>query len=118
MVNEKKSLCVKICGIEYAIVFCDQIENVSEDANEQVLGNIRFSDGLIQIRNEMSKDVTRQTLVHEILHGVFQHLGIEQQETQIDTLATAIYVLIRDNPLVIEYLSSSQRAVSTSVDTA
>lgn len=41
--------------------------------------------------------------LHEMLHGIFDHLGyVNHDEKKIDELANALYMVIQDNPEVFE----------------
>ena len=38
------------------------------------------------------------TFLHELIHTIFYHCDIEQDEHVVEALAQALYMIIKDNP--------------------
>ena len=65
-------------------------------------GEIIYNDLVINIR-PCSNGEMKHTLLHEMFHGIFEHLGYnEHDEKLIDGLANALYMIIEDNPKMFE----------------
>ena len=79
---------VNICGIPYKIEYCD--ENFSYDDH---FGRIVYSEGVIRINKNCSKEMRKEVLFHEIVHGILFHTGqyVHNDEPLVQALANAIY---------------------------
>lgn len=89
---------VKIGGKVYSVEITDKL--VLGSANHSA--EIQYSDLVIRIcpqaRQKMEAD-----LLHEIVHGLFAHMGMyDHEEEQVERLAAALYMLICDNPQMFE----------------
>lgn len=88
---------VNINGMIYGIVYVDQLE-------DDKVGEIDYTENIIRIEKH-SNQFMKVTLLHEIIHGIFFHLGFTEQDEQvISALAHAIYNFVRDNPELIKSL--------------
>lgn len=80
---------VKICGIPYEIIEKECIESSSG----RCLGLITYDEGTIEIRKGQQPDYYRQTLIHEVVHGMLVMIGrndLSEDETFVQSLALAI----------------------------
>ena len=85
---------VKIGGKIYSVTITDRLDMGSVNYN----GEICYRDLVIRIC-PCAEGNMEACLVHEIMHGIFAHLGYtEHDEKQIDELANALYMVIQDNP--------------------
>lgn len=65
-------------------------------------GEIDYSNLIIRIVPS-AKGRMEADLLHEIIHGVYDHLGYtNHDEKKIDELAQAIYMVIQDNPKIFD----------------
>lgn len=79
---------VKICGIPHRVVLCEDSFNVDTH-----FGQINYASCEIRLNRSLPKEAMEETLVHEILHGIFVHLGYNeeaQNEQMIQALANAL----------------------------
>jgi len=87
---------VKIGGLKYTVKISNNL------ANEGALGKISYSGLQIELQKAKLQNM-HATLLHEILHGIYYHLGYtEHDEKKIDELANALYALIVDNPTIFK----------------
>ena len=80
---------IKICGISYKIIEKECIESSSG----RCLGLITHDEGTIEIRKGQQPDYYRQTLIHEVVHGMLVMIGrndLSDDETFVQSLALAI----------------------------
>lgn len=63
---------VKIGGLDYSIIVANKVSE--EDPGCE--GMILFPKQEIRLQEGMAKDYTNQVLVHEIVHGIFDFLGM------------------------------------------
>ncbi|WP_203267586.1 hypothetical protein [Streptococcus uberis] len=83
---------VKIGGIVY------QIEVKNDLAGETGnWGETNLKKTTITLDSNMSKQRTDQTLVHEIVHGIFEEAGFEQDEDKVNRLGIVLYQVLKDN---------------------
>lgn len=63
---------VNICGIIHEI-----IETENEFTTVNVCGEINYKDCVIKIEKNATDDFKKETIAHEILHGILTHLGYD-----------------------------------------
>ena len=79
---------VKICGIPHKITLHEDSFDMGTH-----FGQINYGSCEIRLNKDLSKDIMEETLVHEILHGIFVHLGYNNEasnEQFVQALANAI----------------------------
>ena len=79
---------VMICGIPHKVIETED----SFDCDTH-LGQIDYKDATIKINKNMDQEIKRSTLCHEIVHGMFEHLGysdIANNETLVTALGNMI----------------------------
>ena len=102
--------CVKIGPFAFRISAPDTIPFDEADRAEQALGVISYVDHTIQIRSDLRFDPQNQrvVLMHEVLHGLFAHLGWEMSEGQVDCLSEHLVELFQDNPRLARILTGEE----------
>ena len=88
---------VRIGGVEYEIRYKGNLR----DGTELLYGQISYDDCHITLSESdgTSHQKRCQTLLHEILHGIRNHAGleIENGEEIVDMFAKGIYQALQDN---------------------
>lgn len=87
---------VKIGGIEYIVN-----KNTRPCKNDMnVDGEIIYDMGTIELREGSGecKDYQDMVFIHEVMHGIFHHMCIEQDEELIKKISMGLHQVIRDNP--------------------
>jgi hypothetical protein len=86
---------VKIGGMTYRVTLAEQIHT-----DQQIDGEIRYASGEITIKDAstFSQDYKEQVFLHECVHGIFEALGLKQDEGLTDKIAKGLHMLIKDNP--------------------
>ena len=82
-------MTVNICGIPHEIIETE--DGFNSDATH--FGQINYLKCNIRINKDMSETMKRETICHEMLHGMLVHLGYNEQsqdETFVQALANAI----------------------------
>lgn len=80
---------IKICGIPYEVKECE--DNFSADAAH--FGEVEYKKCVIRINKDMTDEMKKETLCHEILHAIMVHIGrndLTNDETLIQSLGNAI----------------------------
>ncbi|MFL0165608.1 hypothetical protein [Candidatus Clostridium helianthi] len=91
---------VKIGNINYEIVKT-QNELIFED--EPVDGTISFEESKIELNtSNKSKQYIEETFIHEMVHGIFNYMGINQSEKLVDKVTKGFHQLVIDNPGIFE----------------
>ena len=87
---------VKVGGLEYEIKLKDRI--LSDD-NQDCYGMCIAKDCVIELLNNVPKQRQDQTLVHEIMHAVFEEAGItdDNEEDIVNRLSLVWYQVLKDN---------------------
>lgn len=82
---------VDICGIPHEIIYKDDNFTAGGDA----LGEIHYKDAKIYIASGQSKEMEKQTLCHEIVHGILMHIGepgMSEDEGFVTKLGMAVAI--------------------------
>ena len=88
---------VKIGPITYTIT-----ENARYKA-ENLVGQIMYYESVIEMQPDLSPQMRRVGLFHEIFHGILLQGGFrEHDERLLDVLAHGVVRLLQDNPGLIE----------------
>ena len=81
-------MTVNICGIPHRIVECE--DNFNVDTH---FGQIDYKACEIHINKDMTEDAKKEAICHEMIHGIFVHLGYNDytnDEQLVQALANAI----------------------------
>lgn len=73
--------------------------------NESVLGTYLESKTEIQIRNNLSPSAQRNTVLHELIHAILQEYEQDSEEL-VRILTPALLAMLRDNPALVEFLTT------------
>lgn len=80
---------VNICGIPHEVIDVDYIEN----DNGRCVGQITYEDCIIKMKKGINSDYYKQTLIHEMIHGILSMIGrndLASDEVFVQSLASAI----------------------------
>ena len=80
---------VNICGITHEVIDVDYIES----DNGRCVGQITYEECIIKMRKGINSDYYRQTLIHEMMHGILSMIGrndLTSDEVFVQSLALAI----------------------------
>lgn len=84
---------LKVGGQIYKV---KRVKEVNQDVS--VLGTCNQEYGNILVCDAYSNSSTEMTFLHELLHAIFTHCNLPQDEDLIERLAQALYMVIVDNP--------------------
>jgi hypothetical protein len=88
---------VKVGAFTYQVEYDDRLEENGQ------LGRISLTASTIGIRPDMSPDLEKMTLIHEVLHGILFTAGLRDlDERVVDVLAHGIIQVARDNKGLLE----------------
>ena len=82
-------MIVNILGIPYTVEEVDRI-----DPDVRMFGQIDYPNQRILLEKGMAPEYAKQTLMHEILHGILEGLGyddINSDDQKVQSIATALY---------------------------
>lgn len=82
---------INILGVEYTV---QEVEVVNKE--EPRRGEVNLLTNIIKLDKEMPLSLKNQTLMHEILHAVFDLLGMDDlsnDESKVQAIAVAIYYI-------------------------
>jgi hypothetical protein len=85
---------VKIGGQTYDIKLLPQCTT----ENRMCDGQILYDKGIVELRNDLQGEYKEYVFTHEIIHGIFEFCGLEQDENMVDRIARALHMVIKDNP--------------------
>jgi hypothetical protein len=80
---------VNICGVPHKVV--EYEDKFDVDCH---YGQIDYKDCEIRINKDMAEDIKAETICHEMIHGIFVHLGYNDyanDEQFVQALGNAIY---------------------------
>lgn len=88
---------IRIGGVEYAVQnSCPSLN----DGENLLYGQIDYRESIIRISNLCEGHQLKCiTLLHEILHGIRNHAGldVENEEAVVDMFARGLYQVLQDN---------------------
>ena len=84
---------ITILGKPYQIHYVDKVD---DDDNS---GESNIRTGEIKVLNALTPHLSRETLLHEIIHIVSDELYLELSERQVAALSVGLYSVYRDNHL-------------------
>lgn len=87
---------VKVGGINYQVELVDLTTQRDEELGMQ-LGYCHYHKDLIEVNSKISKQRQEQTLVHEMMHAIYEEAGVQQDEDNVDVLAKVLYQVLKDN---------------------
>lgn len=83
----------KIGGVKYKVV---QVKGLAKEHG--LMGQISYDNLLIKIDEDLPQGRKEETLVHELVHGIFYEAGFEEQdEDMINRVGKVLYQVIQDN---------------------
>lgn len=88
---------VRIVGIDYKVEYVEVVNK-----SELRYGEIDFMNCVIRIDKTVPEAVQKQTLIHEILHGLCSALGfseLNENENAIHSLASELFCTLIDSPI-------------------
>lgn len=89
---------VKVGGKVYEV----HITNKLDLGNVNYSGEVNYSDLVIRICPQAQQKMEADFL-HELVHAIFSHLGYsDHDEKKVEELASALYMIIQDNPSMFE----------------
>ena len=91
---------INILGIPYEVVEVDTI-----DKSIRTFGQIDYSNQIIKLEKGMGKQYREQTLLHEIVHGIFEGLGYDDlnaDEEKVQGIASALYQVLSSQVIFSE----------------
>ena len=90
-VRGKVKRSINILGLNYTI---EEVDTVNKF--EPRKGEINYLSNEIRIDKNMPEDLKNQVLMHEILHAVFELLGMRElaeDEDKVQSIATALHLV-------------------------
>ena len=85
---------VKIGGQIYEVIR----PTVCDEEERNIDGQILYDKSIIKLQNELTGDYLNYVFMHEIMHGIFEFLGMKNDEKLVDKISRAVHMLIKDNP--------------------
>jgi hypothetical protein len=87
---------VKIGGRNYHVKILDEVSESDPTAD----GLCVIHKQEIRLKKDMDpeSDYCKNMFLHEILHGLFEMVGLDDEEDVIVRLSNGLYQLITDNP--------------------
>jgi len=80
---------VSICGIPHKVIYVQ--DHFDADTH---FGQIDYNKAKILLNADSADEIKAEALCHEILHGIFVHIGrndLAEDEMLVNTLSNAIY---------------------------
>lgn len=99
-------MTIRICGHDYTYG-----EEDPGTWNPSKWGWGDAHKGVIHIRSDMTLNIKQSTLLHEVMHQIAQLYDLENSkvgdEVWISVSAVALMQFIKDNPVVVDWLSTN-----------
>ena len=86
---------VKIGNLNYKVSFVNRVDN----GDARVDGQITYDALTIKLKPiEDNKEYVESVFIHEVVHGIFESMNLEQTEDIVDRLSKGFHQVILDNP--------------------
>ena len=92
---------VQILGMTYP-VRTEPNEHFVNNANGKIDGDAQY----ILIADALGPDKDRETLLHEVIHGISFAMCSDLTEHQVRSMANGLYAVLRNNPALVTYLTA------------
>lgn len=79
--------------------------SIVKKSNGETFGEWDSISMTIVVDKYLKNSMYKETLLHEVLHGLDYHNGINLTHKQIDALTAGLLQVIRDNPLLVRHLT-------------
>lgn len=81
---------VIICGIPYEVITKEVIDCEGEG---KTLGHIDYANQKITLREDLPEETRKETLIHEMIHGILCHIGRDDlnNEDFVQSMANALF---------------------------
>lgn len=89
---------IRILGFTFAVTQED-----GRDFNHA--GEIDHNLQRIRIKPNRAPDETRETLLHEVIHGIAYASAVDLSERKVRALTRALYAVLRENPDLVAFLT-------------
>lgn len=67
-------------------------------------GDIHFTKNEVRIAKDLAPDEERETLLHELIHGLDYAIGIDLSEAKTRALSASLFGLMAANPGLVDYI--------------
>lgn len=81
----------------------------SGDSNKKYMGRAYYKKRLIAIRKDMSDDIKKATLMHEIMHVITDSIGQDVSEKFIEGMENAMMEALRQNDWIGEFFKEDKK---------
>lgn len=103
---------IKIWGHNYKILKRKEPKYSIGNEVRSALGLFHANEHKIIVKSTMTPTQEIETLIHEILHGVFYYSNVNAhtdhdqkiEEHYVDTIANGITLILKDNPELLDYI--------------
>lgn len=92
---------VKVLYKTYEVLEEPNLHNAEAD----LYGEIDYQNEIISINSAASINQKKATIVHEAIHALDEMYRIGLEEEHVEKLGNAIYMMIVDNPELIDHLA-------------
>ena len=86
---------LKIISSFYSIEY---IKGLRDTDNNRLAGQIDYRIKKVSVERNIPRQKQLQTIIHEILHGISEELGIPMNEKFVRAVSRAMLCVILDNP--------------------
>lgn len=83
-----------------------RVEFVTSIDDGESAGIVDYEAGAIQIQDSLPPDERKSTLLHELIHGTADGMGLEWEEDRVAETERVIFALMRDNPTAVRWMLS------------
>lgn len=91
--------------VEVKIGYKDySVEKVNDlnDGRNILYGQILYDEEKIKLKSDLTQNMLKCTLLHEVVHGIDEQNAINLTEEQVEKLGVGLYQFIRDNPEIFK----------------
>jgi hypothetical protein len=105
-----KPTVIRLLGVDIQIEFCKNEDG--GDISKDVYGEWDSDTSEIKIHSDLPDHHKKITLLHELLHGVDEFLGLGLPHKTVYAISQSLYAVMKDNRKMIEWIMEDDSSLS------
>ena len=85
-----------------------QVPHLMSDDYRKLVGQIDFLNFKIRFDEDITDEMAKTTAIHEIIHGVFRLMNVNDEETLIGMLEPWILLILRQNKNLLRWVVTEE----------
>jgi len=102
--SQPKPKSIKIGDFNIEVIYSGIFNNIIDTYMPSAQGKYVASDSVMHIFEHKNEDMTKNTILHEVLHGIDIFMNTKLNEDQIIGIANGLMSTVKENKNTFKYL--------------